>query len=245
MNSKILSLFLLILFSTSTKAEFSSNFLLANSEMGLQNHSGLSNLYSRGRSNRGHKAYKPGNTIISVGYGAFNFWKYSWANDDYTYDYYYGYSDYDNYKASGLGPLHFKAEYALSEIISLGLSVNYVNARAEWTNHYSTYSGQYFETGYTQGKYFNSLSVLGRMNFHFLTTKNLDPYLGFGIGYRSGKTEYYSNDPYFDEYYDKTILPIGCEFSMGLRVFFTPNIGLFTEFGLTKSLIQGGLAIKI
>ncbi len=251
MNIKIVSLFLLVLFSLSTRAELNSDLSLSNGKLGLENYSVL-NQYNRGGggNHRGAKAYKPGNVILSIGYGALNFWKYEWANTDlYNYDYYSGDGYYENYKVTGIGPLHFKAEYALSEIVSLGLSINYVNAKAQWTDYYNYYSGQYYQNGYTTGKTFNSLSVLGRMNLHFATSKILDPYFGFGIGYRNANTDYFSDDPTFDDeaYYSSTsaIIPIGFEMSMGLRVYVSPNIGFFTEVGLTKSLIQGGLAIKI
>ena len=245
MKTKITSLFFLILFSLSSKAEFNSNFLLLNTEMGIQKNSSLSHLNRGGGNHRGPNAYKTGNVIISLGYGALNFWKYEWANNSiYNYNYYTGESSLANYKVTGVGPIHFKAEYALSDIVSLGLSVNYVSAHREWTNYYSYY-GQSYANGYSEGENFSSLSVLGRMNIHFATSKILDPYVGFGVGYRNSKIEYYSNDPTYIPTSTAAIIPVGFEMSFGLRVYVSPNIGFFTEVGLTKSLIQGGLAIKI
>lgn len=43
----------------------------------------------------------------------------------------------------------------------------------------------------------------------------------------------------------KAFIPLGFEATVGARYMFTPNIGLFSEVGLAKGIIQAGLNIKI
>ena len=40
-------------------------------------------------------------------------------------------------------------------------------------------------------------------------------------------------------------IPLGFEATIGLRVFLNKNIGLYSEVGISKSLIQGGLSFKL
>ena len=140
-----------------------------------------------------------GNSIFSLGYGFPNLGKsiYKALNTN------------NDFKVKGIGPLHLKYEYMVSDKVGIGASINFVN-------------------------------------YHFVSNDNLDVYFGVGAGYRGGKTTYTSvpNDPDFS-FDTKIAIPVGMETTLGMRYFFTENIGAYTEIGLGKSLIQFGACFKI
>lgn len=139
--------------------------------------------------------------------------------------------------ATGVGPLHFKGEYGLSDGVGMGLSVNYVSFGATWRSTDSTGMGFY-----TNKFSRSSLSVLARINFHFGTTDKLDPYFGVGAGYRQATWKFTSNDPdYADDIKAPGFSPFGFETTIGLRYYIAEGIGLYTEMGIAKSIIQVGL----
>jgi len=139
--------------------------------------------------------------------------------------------------ATGIGPLHLKGEYGLSDGVGIGLSVNYVSFGAKWRSPDSSGTGFYTNT-FSR----SSLSVLGRINFHFGTTDKLDPYFGIGAGYRQATWKLTSTDPaYADDISAPGFSPFGFETTIGLRYYITKGFGLYTEMGIAKSVIQFGL----
>ena len=204
----------------------------------------------RSKSKRGRNCYAAGTTTITLGYGFPNITKMVWGSV---------YSAYDEVNVTGYGPLHLKAEYGLSDVVSLGVSVGYVHTQWDWTveeglwQNVSTLDpygntiiqSQYITQTYKEGIIYSALNVNVRANFHFLTTKKLDPYFGVGLGYNKATITTYSDDPNYA--YNESIsspIPLGFETTLGLRYYFTPNIGIYTEAGLSKSILQGGLSIK-
>ena len=146
-----------------------------------------------------------------------------------------------NVKATGLGPLHIKGEYALSDGVGLGISANYVSFGATWNS--------YDETGnitYNNDFSRSSLSILARINFHFSTSESLDPYFGVGAGYRQATWKFTTNDPNnVDNIKAPGFSPFGFETTIGLRYYFTPEFGLYTELGFAKSAIQAGIVVAL
>ena len=229
--------------SFSTKFKTLDTYSLLNSQEELKKR-------RRSKSKRGRNCYATGTTTLTIGYGFPNLTKMVWGSV---------YSAYDNVKVSGYGPLHFKAEYGLSDVVSLGVSIGYVHTKWDWTTESGVWADvstldangntiiqpQYIIQEYNEGIIYSALNINARVNFHFLTTKQLDPYFGVGIGYNKPTITYYSDDPnyLYSETYSSPI-PLGFETTLGLRYYFTPNIGIYTEAGLSKSILQGGLSIK-
>src|ERR1035437_472952 len=216
-----------------------SNFLLTKTNDLVLNTNNLINpefKLTKKRGRGGDDAFGEGKIVISAGYGIGNFTKTLFkvisTNTLYT-----------AYSFKGFGPIHFKAEYGLSDKMGLGLSVNYVSASATWTNYYNgpwnAATGTYDQIAYTETMGFSSLSFLLRMNLHFATTAKLDPYWGIGAGYRTGGWKYSSTYP------NSTpvgtlggAMPFGFETTFGMRYYFTDNIGLYMEIGYAKSILQ-------
>lgn len=177
----------------------------------------------------GGSAFRQGAVVISAGYG-------------------YGggliktiikeYEDESNYNFSSLGPVHFRGEMGLSDNIGLVLSINHNSWKATWQHTDETGTIRYYDEFKR-----TVTSFLGRINVHFATTDQLDPYFGIGAGYRSVDYSFTSTDLNYDRSV-KSPFNIGFETTLGLRYYFTENIGVYTELGFSQSIVQGGLAVK-
>ena len=71
----------------------------------------------------GGDSFEEGKMIITVGYGFPNLGKSALKKT---------FADYTDLKISGVGPASVKFEYALSDKIGLGLSVNYTSFKVEY-----------------------------------------------------------------------------------------------------------------
>ena len=169
-----------------------------------------------------------GNLVFSAGYGVPNFAGFMYINNQIN----------PVHISSEVGPWHFKAEYFISDEISIGLATNIVRARSTWV--YVDGAKHYKET-----LDYSSTSFNFRFNYHYFNEGNWDIYAGSGIGYRYSETNFFTEVPNRKSYSRPAILPIGFEIPGGVRYFIAENIGIYLETGLAKSLVQGGLAIKL
>ncbi len=172
------------------------------------------------------QAFQQGKTIISVGYGFGNLNRALFK----TYESQGGY----NYK--GFGPIAGKFEYAVSDKIGIGLSVNHINADVKYNSSSNTETDQIA---------WNNTSVLGRLNIHFSKSEKFDIFWGAGLGYRFGKWKftYADNSNNIDESIPN-VLPFGFETTFGVRYFFIENLGVYSEIGIAKAPLQFGLSAK-
>ncbi len=155
---------------------------------------------------------------------------------------------YENYSTKGIGPLHFRGEIGLSKFIGLGLSVNYESYGGKWTRLYYVASPspgheQYFNESFTV----TSFSVMPRFNFHFSVTSQVDPYFGVGAGYKSTIYKFHSefSNATNNNAQEAGPFPVGFETTIGIRYYLSDSFGMYLETGLAKSLIQGGIALKL
>jgi hypothetical protein len=198
-------------------------------------------------------AYSKGRIIISVGYG--------FAGDEKTkYSQYYtqGWNYMEDEVGPVFGPSFFKLEYAVSEGLGIGVTVNYSRYNKEVEQYqYSFYPNTNFFMGFKS----QSISIMARINFHSRKLERpdkLDLYGGFGFGPIINNYTFYSSDvrgaltttqyvnhhfpgrPYNNLY----IL----ELSAGTRIYFAKTAGMYVEVGYsTSSAILGciGLTIKV
>jgi len=138
-----------------------------------------------------------------------------------------------------------KFEFMVSDIVGVGFDYTY----AKVTNHYSgTYSSQVNGQWVSQkGDFSESIikqRILAKVNIHFATSHILDPYATGGFGYR--KSVYTTNNPDNSDYVFSFFnsFPIAFRMGVGMRVFFTKNIGVCVETGIGGPILQGGLTIK-
>jgi hypothetical protein len=177
-------------------------------------------------------SFEKGKVLVSLGYGFPNLGKTIAKL----------YNSATGYKAGGFGPAHFKVEYGVYKNLGIGLSVNA-------SNYFFTYK----EDGYNavdsvvtyNYKYnYTAIAFNFRLNYHFITNEKIDFYGGIGAGYGFRQAKWSTDNPSGTNNTLPNLIPVGLEGTLGLRYYFTPNIGIYTELGLAKSLIQGGLVFK-
>ncbi len=187
------------------------------------------------------KCFGQGVAAFTVGYGYPSWGQvfYNlWINSN-------GYNNvYDNYSPKGIGPLHLKGEIGLSKMIGMGLSVNYESYGGKWTRLYYVQANNRDES-FNENLTITSLSVMPRFNLHFAVTNQIDPYFGVGAGYKLTTYNFHSDYSSALDEHEEGLLPVGLETTFGLRIYFSDSFGVYMEMGLAKSLVQGGIAIKL
>lgn len=172
------------------------------------------------------QAFTNESTTLEAGYGFGTFTNsLSKALDQFT-----------DVKHTEFGPIYFKAERGVTDHIGIGLSFAYVQDR--WKYNYGN--------GYTETDNRTSYSVLARLNFHIGNSKKIDPYCGFGLGYRNAIWTSSTTSPQGNSGIDlQTFIPLGFELTLGVRYLITPNFAVYTEWGGAKSVFQLGAGIYL
>lgn len=145
----------------------------------------------------------------------------------------------DNRASVGsFGPMGGRFEYLLSDKVGLGADVHSATSSVSWDSTWA--SGSYdYKVSVTR------LRICPRVFYHFNSNENLDFYGTFGIGYRNTNVKVATNDPqYGTDKVSVTLAPITWRAAIGLRYFFTENIGASMEMGLGGVLATGGISLK-
>lgn len=184
--------------------------------------------------------WEEGNMLFALGYGFPNFGKslLSVGEDP----------DISDWKATGFGPMHFRFEYALSETWGIGLSSNF--NKFGYTYNDQTQTGYDVNGNPTYATYnykydWTSINFLVRFNKHWAAGSKADIFSGTGIGYNYRKIKFSSDDPNAIEDSFENPIPVGFESTIGVRIFFTPNIAGYIEAGWAKDIIQAGICYKV
>jgi hypothetical protein len=141
---------------------------------------------------------------------------------------------------STTGPLFFKFEQALSDNLGFGVNLALLSLKVDWTDP--------FNPGIHGTGRYTGWSALARINYHFKPGKFFDPYLGFGMGYRSDKVVETSTDPQnprFDSEVTDIPINLGMDLTFGFRMMFSENLGMYMETGMAKGVVQLGLSARI
>ncbi len=178
-----------------------------------------------------------GNMLISVSYGVPSFAKLGLLK------LYKDYNSHYNYKAKALlGPLSLKFEYLAFDKLGVGLSTNL--AKASVTYDYG--NGHFYTETLTKW------NILSRSNYHFYAADNIDLYAGAGVGYNAEKrvrTTAPTDDPSYIKNGDHPLKPeyshVTGEITLGMLYMFSDNFGAFGELGVSKSLLQVGVFLKL
>ena len=154
------------------------------------------------------------------------------------------FSDRLDYSYTKLGPMAAQFEYGLSNSWGLGLNMNYAVAKAKFTDQNVVIAGDTLNVRQTVR--WGVLSFIVRANYHIRTDGPLEPYIGFGLGLRTGgvsyQTKLYRN---YGRGLPLFINPFGAEATFGARYYLHPHIALFGEIGMAQAFIKGGLVIRI
>lgn len=161
-----------------------------------------------------------GNSIITAGYGVGNVWIYFLKNNSLI-------KDISDYKVTGLGPFDICYEKMISRKVSVGLTAAYSEVKGETKR-------------FLAEEQISIFTALVRANYHFLTSKKLDPYIGGGLGYVRSV------------YKNSTSVPgpvpgeFGYSAQLGAHYFLTKSLGVYGELGYVNgSFLQLGFAMRI
>jgi len=168
-----------------------------------------------------------GNIVFSLGGGFPNLSNFYFAF----------HSARQDFHMTGKGPYHAKFEYFISDEFGIGLVVN----------NSSTYGSWIYDDGikqYNESLEYHSTAFNVRINWHFFNNNGADIFLGSGFGYKYTTYTYLSENPNGNNKLDFGSFPVGFELTIGGRYFITDMFGFYLEFGLAKSIFQGGLSIK-
>jgi len=186
------------------------------------------------------QAYEEGKFIVQAGYGFPNWGKTllktSIVNSNAT-----------NVSALGFGPIHARAEYALTDRFGMGISFNFNSYGFTWTeqqNVYNSTTGLYEIRNYDYTVKVTSPAILVRFNRHWEVNDKVDAYWGMGTGWNGAKYTFTSNDPNYNTESLNTPFPVAFEITFGMKYYFTENIGFYIEAGYAKSILQGGFCAR-
>lgn len=143
----------------------------------------------------------------------------------------------------GLGPLGIRGEYMIAEKLGIGIDIGYNSTSISYDYDEVEYSfdsnGNYISTTttYTDKISTNKIGVMPTFNFHFLSNDKIDAYAVFGAGYGNRSFKYESTNPNFTESKVSGLIPVASKIGVGMRYFFTENIGANLAVGFG----QGGV----
>lgn len=90
--------------------------------------------------------------------------------------------------------------------------------------------------------------VQAHMEYHFKKESQrqaFDPYMAFSIGYKNTQRSYATNDPNWKPFLqNQDLTPLGMRASIGLRYYFSDQLGFNTEVGAGGAIVQVGLSGK-
>ncbi len=142
-------------------------------------------------------------------------------------------------KFSSFGALFLKYEYALTKKTGVGLNIAYRRETGSAMETYIDINKNVID--YTQNVIYSAWSALARINYHIGEDKFVDPYIGFGLGFRSGIWGYSTSvqgapsNPKL-----KKVSPIGVEMTLGCKVLLSDHYGAYSELGFSKGVFQIG-----
>lgn len=188
------------------------------------------------------QAVEEGNIIIEGYYGFPNLYsttfKAAYANSGSQTD----------VTIKGLGPVGGRVEYLLADKFGLGLDIGFNNTKLTFKDQVSEYDSN---TGNTVLKTYNydfstqKMGVMVTMNYHFIDNDALDLYGMFGVGYGNRSFSFKSDDPNYTEGKVSGLIPIASRLGIGMRYFFTDNLGVNLNLGFGQGgLMNAGISAK-
>lgn len=134
-----------------------------------------------------------------------------------------------------INPIYAKIEYRITHHVGIGVDLSYDDYEARQALPFSTTFVPVYK-GYT---------FVGdvRLNKHFhLFNKRLDLYFGAGLGY---EIQSISNIIQTQKLPTPGGNGLTFELTIGARAYITKRIGIYVEGGIARSILQGGLCIRL
>lgn len=162
------------------------------------------------------------------------------------------YNGYNGYSVHGFGPILIKGDYGIIKFkwghsVGVGAVIGLSTTSITYN-----YTDPYYQNGngwpngvYTEKDSYTRITVGARGSYHFFTKEKIDCYAGVGLGYIFNLNSQTTTDPRGIYNSAASFPSIYESFTVGIRYYFTKNIGVYAEGGWDMSApIQGGLAIK-
>lgn len=157
-------------------------------------------------------------------------------------------------KLSAIDAIGIRGEYMVSDKFGVGLDFTYSSIKIvdPYSTTVYTYDVDGFITGSSLKTYEQTVSSkkiggMISMNYHFLDNDKIDAYTNLGVGFKNRSYKYESTDPTAvnDDLAVGTLFPLALRAGVGMRYFFTDNIGLNLNIGLGQGgWVNGGISAK-
>jgi hypothetical protein len=162
-------------------------------------------------------------------------------------------SAYSNAQGTGLtfgsaGPLGIRGEYLISDKVGFGLDLGYNSSSISYneltTTGYDT-NGDPIEENYEYKFSTKKIGAMVTFNYHFVESDNFDAYFVTGLGYGNRSMKFTSTDPLYTNPTVNSLVPVSAKIGVGMRYFFTENIGANLGLGLGQGgLVNVGVSAK-
>jgi hypothetical protein len=188
-------------------------------------------------------AFDKGTTVITAGYGFPDLYRTSLR---------ISYNAYSSNKVSGIGPIILKGDYGIVKFkwghaVGAGIVIGYSSTNIKYTYIESKWNNGIGWNNYTysQTDKYRTITVGARGTYHFFTKEKFDCYASIGLGFNINTSTHTTDNPNGYTSYAASRSGLYNAFTVGIRYYFTKNIGVYSELGWDNSTpIQGGVAIK-
>ncbi|MBK6985002.1 MAG: hypothetical protein IPH32_09720 [Bacteroidetes bacterium] len=190
-----------------------------------------------------NSAFDKGTVVATAGYGFPDFYRTSLR---------VSYNAYSSRSVRGFGPIILKGDYGIVKFkwghsVGAGIVIGYSNTRVNYTyietkwnngNGWNNYT-------YSQTDNYQTITIGARGSYHFFTKEKVDCYANVGLGFNINTSTHTTDNPNGYTSYAASRSGLYNAFTVGIRYYFTKNIGVYSELGWDNSTpIQGGVAIK-
>lgn len=180
------------------------------------------------------QAVSQGNIIIDPYYGFPN-WGAKLASSA---------SNLDGINVTGIGPAGLRAEYMVADNFGIGIDFIYNSFNIKGSVDSLNPNGTVYKT-YDVKTFAQRYRVHLRMNYHFVSTDVVDAYVGFGVGANIRRFGLTTDYPDYDGgAVSGSLIPVSARLALGMRYYFTDNLGLNLELGIGGPMLSGGLSLK-
>ena len=180
------------------------------------------------------QALEQGNLIIDAYYGFPNLYSAIFK------------AAYESSNSTGLtlgsqGPLGIRAEYLITDKVGFGIDLGMNSSSISYSEADTNNSNIIYDYKFKTSK----IGAIFTVNYHFVENDKLDAYFVVGGGYGNRTFKFTSTDPNYIEESVESIIPISYKIGLGMRYFFTENIGANLALGLGQGgLVNAGISAK-
>lgn len=202
-------------------------------------------LFSNKISAQDNSAFEKGTIVATAGYGFPDFHRTSLR---------VAYNGYNSTKVSGIGPIILKGDYGIVKFkwghsVGAGIVIGYNATKIKFTDTYYDYTGfpyySYTSRTYTETHSYKTITIGARGTYHFFTKEKFDCYASVGLGFNINTVTRTTDNPGGYSTVGTGRSGLYQAFTVGIRYYFTKNIGVYSELGWDYSTpIQAGVAIK-